>query len=399
MESKINFKKGTFNFHPNPNFNYQLNRTYSWSNGDLEELKAVAKRITNAETWEKEMLQIAEKALQEERIEHAIAYYRMAEFFMYDGHPAKIETYDKAVNLFYNYHADLFKSGIIKRDSVPFESAHLPVLYTVPEKGEVIDTILLHGGYDSYLEEFVPMMLYLRENGFAVYLFEGPGQGGALRKEGLTFIPEWEKPVKAILDYYNLNDVTIIGLSLGGMLAPRAAAFESRIKRVVAWSLMPNLFDLLIYDMPKNFQNVIRLLMTTGDENLLNLLMENLMKKDPLIEWAINHGMHNMGVHTPYEYLRKINRFQYLDIGTKITQDFLLLGAEKDHFIPVEFYRPIIDCLHNVKSLTYRLFTEKESAENHCNAGNAKLVLDTIIAWVTVIKSSSAPLYLQSVKG
>ncbi|CQR74942.1 2,6-dihydropseudooxynicotine hydrolase [Sporomusa ovata DSM 2662] len=386
MKSKINFKKGTFNFHPNPNFNYQLNRTYAWSNGDLEELKAVAKRITNAETWEKEFLQIAEKALKEKRIEQAIAYFRMAEFFMYDGHPAKFDTYDKAVNLFYNYHADLFKSGIIKKDSVPFGTAHLPVLYTEPEMKKYIDTILLHGGYDSYMEEFVPMMLYLRENGFAVYLFEGPGQGGALRKEGLTFIPEWEKPVREILDYYNLNDVTIIGLSLGGMLAPRAAAFENRIKRVVAWSLLPNLFDLLIYDMPKKFQDVIRLLMTTGDENLLNLLIKSLMEKEPLIEWAINHGMHNMGVHTPYEYLRKINQFQYLDIGMKITQDFLLLGAEKDHFIPVEFYKPIIDCLHNVKSLTYRLFTEKESAENHCNAGNAKLVLDTIITWIKVIK-------------
>jgi pimeloyl-ACP methyl ester carboxylesterase len=125
-------------------------------------------------------------------------------------------------------------------------AAHLPVLYTIPEDGKFIDTILLHGGYDSYMEEFVPMMLYLRANGFAVYLFEGPGQGGALRKEGLTFIPEWEKPVKSILDFYNLNDVTIIGLSLGAMLAPRAAAFEGRIKRVVAWSLLPNLFDLLI---------------------------------------------------------------------------------------------------------------------------------------------------------
>ena len=81
MKSKINFKKGTFKLHPNPNFNYQLNRTYAWSNGDLEELKAAAARITNAETWEKELLQIAEKALQENRVEHAIAYYRMAEFF------------------------------------------------------------------------------------------------------------------------------------------------------------------------------------------------------------------------------------------------------------------------------------------------------------------------------
>ncbi|MGN6714158.1 hypothetical protein [Anaerocolumna jejuensis] len=73
----------------------------------------------------------------------------------------------------------------------------------------------------------------------------------------------------------------------------------------------------------------------------------------------------------------------------KITQDFLLLGAEKDHFIPVEFYKPIIDSLPNVKSLTYRLFTEKESAENHCNAGNTKLALDTIINWIKVIKLSS----------
>lgn len=32
--------------------------------------------------------------------------------------------------------------------------------------------------------------------------------------------------------------------------------------------------------------------------------------------------------------------------------------------------------LTNVKSLTYRLFAVKEKAENHCNAGNTKLVLD-----------------------
>jgi len=386
MKNIVNFKKGTFNFHPNPNFNYQLNRTYAWSNGDFEELKAVAKKITNAETWEKEFLEIADNALSKKRIEAAIAYYRMAEFFMYDGHPAKITTYDKAVNLFYDYYADLFKSGIIKKASVPYEKAHLPVLYTEPETESPIDTILLHGGYDSYMEEFLPMMLYLRENGFAVYLFEGPGQGGALRKEGLPFIPEWEKPVTKLLDHFALSDVTIIGLSLGGMLAPRAAAFENRIKRVVAWSLLPNLFDLLIYDMPENFQEVVRLLMKLEDANTLNFIMKNLMEKNPLLDWAIKHGIHNMGVTSPYEFLKKIKKFQYLDVGSKISQDFLLLGATKDHFIPTEFSTPIIACLTNTKSLTYRLFTEKESAENHCNAGNTKLALDTIIDWIKLIK-------------
>lgn len=101
-------------------------------------------------------------------------------------------------------------------------------------KGEKKDTILLHGGNDSYFEEFFFPMLYLSENGFDVYLFEGPGQGGVLRNQGKHFTYQWEKPVKTILDMLNIDDVTIIGASLGGMLAPRAAAFEKRIRRVIA---------------------------------------------------------------------------------------------------------------------------------------------------------------------
>jgi hypothetical protein len=71
-----------------------------------------------------------------------------------------------------------------------------------------------------------------------------------------------------------------------------------------------------------------------------------------------------------------------VDIGERITQDFLLLGSTKDHFIPRGFYKQVIDSLSNVKSLTFRLFTEKEEAENHCNAGNTKLALDTITEWI-----------------
>ena len=50
----------------------------------------------------------------------------------------------------------------------------------------------------------------------------------------------WEEPVSAVLDYFHLDDVTLIGLSLGGYLALRTAAIENRISRVVA-------FDVFIY--------------------------------------------------------------------------------------------------------------------------------------------------------
>jgi len=64
--------------------------------------------------------------------------------------------------------------------------------------------------------------------------FEGPGQGAALEDHGLPMIPEWERPVAAVLDHYRLDDVTIVGESLGGGLVIRAAAFEPRISRVVS---------------------------------------------------------------------------------------------------------------------------------------------------------------------
>ena len=70
-------------------------------------------------------------------------------------------------------------------------------------------------------------------------MFEGPGQGGVMRLQGMHFTHEWEKPVKAVLDTFDLNNVTIIGISLGGYLAPRAAAFDKRITKVVAWSVLP----------------------------------------------------------------------------------------------------------------------------------------------------------------
>jgi alpha-beta hydrolase superfamily lysophospholipase len=87
-------------------------------------------------------------------------------------------------------------------------------------KGERKGALLLHGGNDSYYEELFFPMLYLAENGFDVYLYEGPGQGGVLRLQEMKFTHKWEKPTKAVLNYFKLNGVTIVGASLGGYLAP-----------------------------------------------------------------------------------------------------------------------------------------------------------------------------------
>lgn len=75
------------------------------------------------------------------------------------------------------------------------------------------------------------------------------------KDEGLNFqlnrFFQWEKCTSAVLDYYNLNDVTLIGISLGGYLATRAAAYEKRITRLVMYDLIYDFYGSLTARMGK----------------------------------------------------------------------------------------------------------------------------------------------------
>lgn len=81
---------------------------------------------------------------------------------------------------------------------------------------------------------------------------------------------------------------------------------------------------------------------------------------------------------------------EYEPVADKITQDMLIIGASQDHFIDYRLIGREINMLTNVRSLTFRLFTDKEEAQNHCNVGNGKIVLDTICAWITQIDEENA---------
>ena len=226
---QIQFKRGSYQLNDDPNFNFQLNRVIQWDGGRLEDIEPIAQRIRICADWKRELIALGDRAAAEDRIENAIGYYRMSEFFMFDGDPDKQRFYRKATDMFYEWTKPYFETGAVRRFEAPYEDVKLPVLYAA-SAGVPKGVILLHGGNDSYLEEFFFPMLYFAQNGYSVYLFEGPGQGGVVRIQGKKFTHKWEQPVKAVLDTIGERDVTIIGASLGGMLAPRAAAFDHRIR-------------------------------------------------------------------------------------------------------------------------------------------------------------------------
>ncbi|MDE6602304.1 MAG: alpha/beta hydrolase [Lachnospiraceae bacterium] len=386
---EFHFKKGVYKLNKQSNFDFQLNRVVMWDGGDLEEIKAVGPKIKTSEDWKRELIALGDKAVSEGRTESAIAYYRMSEFFMYDGDPDKKAYYVRATEMFYAYYKPVFDSGEVVRSEVPYEGVKLPVMIA-KAKGEEKDIILLHGGNDSYFEEFFLPMQYLAENGFTTYLFEGPGQGGVMRVQGKHFTHEWERPVKAVLDYFQLDDVTIIGASLGGMLAPRAAAFEERIKRVIAWSIFPNFRDVILSASGPADAGRMKLAKWLLDHNckgIINAVFGRLAERNEMIRWGLEHGKYAYEADSAFDYAKKMERYQMMDIADRITQDILIAGANRDHFIPYTMIGEEINALKNVRSLTFRLFTDKEDACNHCNCGNVKLTFDTFMDWIMQMKA------------
>lgn len=383
MNQNIQFKRGTYQINSDPNFNFQLNRVIQWDGGRLEDVQPVAERIHTSADWKRKLIALGDTALHENRIENAIAYYRMSEFFMYDGDPDKIAYYQKATALFYDFYRGYFSDhgGPVEKSEVPYEDVKLPILH-IKAEGERRDVLLIHGGNDSYLEEFFFPMLYLAQHGVEVYLFEGPGQGGVVRVQGKKFTHEWERPVRAVLDAIGETDVTIMGASLGGMLAPRAAAFDVRIKRVVGWSIFPNFLYVGLNAVPKSLWGPVRFMLAHNLRAPLNAVLRKKMAAAPIMDWAIRHGMYAYDAPDPFGYVKKLNDYKMTDIGPKLTQDMLIFGASRDHFIPASLYRMELDALPNVKSLTYRLMTEAEDGAAHCNVGNPKLVLDTVLCWL-----------------
>jgi dienelactone hydrolase len=108
--------------------------------------------------------------------------------------------------------------------------------------------VLLIPGLDSTKEAFFNFERVFLERGLATLSLDGPGQGEAGFE--LPIRPDYEVAVSAILDALtgrgdlDLARVGAAGVSLGGYYAPRAAAFEPRLRAVAGVSGPRNLGEL-----------------------------------------------------------------------------------------------------------------------------------------------------------
>lgn len=380
------FPVGIYNLHSDKSVNFQMNRFFNWSNDIqmMEEMKLAGVSIHSYDDFIKSFVELGKKSLKKDEKLRAALYFRGAEFFIPENNPHKQALRNQFVSLNNGYY------GVTKEQHhlIPYGNGFLSAYRFTPKAPK--GTIVFLNGFDGYIEEATRMLLVFKDAGYDTIAFDGPGQGAVLEEYHMSMTNEWEKPVKELLDYFNLNDVTVIGLSLGGNLALRAAAYETRIKQVICYDILPDLFAVVMRQIPDNFRDKFKqLILHKEGQKEINSAVYQMMQKNLMLEWALTQGMHVMGSNSPYEFFQKAVLYNTANFSQLIEQDVLLLAGQEDHYVPIEQLPKQIETLTNVHSLTARMFTAKEFASNHCQLGNIGLAISVMLNWIEQISLSS----------
>jgi alpha-beta hydrolase superfamily lysophospholipase len=371
---------GTYDVVPDRSLNFQINRWVSHGGEPLlREIQAMAPRLVSLDAWRNEFLAAAERAMAAGRTHDAAILLRSAEFFMISTDPRKRPSRERFLTLMRQAY------GVGQPERVPFAGGYLPFYRFVPRSPRA--TVIVFGGFDSYIEEFFPILMAMRDRGFDVVAFEGPGQGGALEDRGIPMTPDWHRPVGAILDRLSLSGVTLVGISLGGCLAIRAAAYEPRVTRVVAFDALTDLLECILGQLPPASQRLVRALLAVRADRLIDALQAR-AAREPIREWGIAQGMHVFGVHSPSAVLRAAAAYRTQEASPLIPQDVLLLAGSEDHYVPTHQIYDQAAWLSKARSVTTRMFSRAEHAQSHCQVGNLPLAIRTIAAWMDQVSGT-----------
>lgn len=371
---------GFHRFTSDISIDFQCNRWLQWIGpSGLDDIADLARRVGATggyEAWVKGFLALADQAADAGRDLAAAYFARGAEFFMASDDsrkPATRRRFVLAVQQAYD----------VRPERVRFESGALPAYDLAPAHARGVPLVVF-GGFDSYIEEFFPLFAAFVAQGRRVIAFEGPGQGGALEEHGLTLTPEWEHPVSAVLDHFGIDRAVGVGISLGGALVIRAAAFEPRIIGAVAFDVCDSEFVAATRTVGPAAP-VLRALMTLHARPLVNTLAALARRRRPLVAWALPQGMHITGAETAYEFLRTTARISTASCSPRVTGDVLLLAGADDHYIPPAMLARQATTLTTARSVTTRVFTRTDQASNHCQIGNIGLAGRVIDDWVTQV--------------
>jgi len=338
---------------------------------DVNELfRAVAKvRAGNDEDWHDAFLDLAERI---ERIAEeatgsghditagqaylrAFTYYRSAERVLSGRDPRKLPLYHRTIACWEQGFSRLPVD--YQRVTVPFDGHELDGIFLparTSARGTPPPCIIFPTGADALPEE--QMFRGAQEmtaRGASVMLINGPGQGGTIRVKNIPTIPDYERVFTAIVDYLLTRDdidperIGLIGGSMAGYYAPRAVAFEHRIKACVVWGA---LYDVL------------------GD------LYDPYPPLHGQLQWI-------GGCASDEEARAHFARFTLKGILGNVRCPMLVTHGARDHMVPASSAQRLFDEL-TVADKELRLYDDETGGSGHCSVDNWTQVVAYQIDWI-----------------
>jgi 2,6-dihydroxypseudooxynicotine hydrolase len=210
-----------------------------------------------------------------------------------------------------------------ERIEAPLDGASVVGNLRRPEGDGRHPLVVLIPGLDSTKEEFLVWEDVFLARGMATLSMDGPGQGES--GFALDIRPDYEVAVAALLDALadrpdlDHERIGAAGVSMGGYYAPRAAAFEPRIKAVAGISGP--------FDMSANW------------DNLPSLTRETLQ--------------HHTGASSPQEARGRAAELNLAGVAERITQPALIVTGKRDRLIPWEDTKRIADAIPDAEWVLY----------------------------------------------
>lgn len=299
----------------------------------------------------------------------ASVYHQWAEGFLEPDDPRAEAAYGKHLSCFASFAQH--RSPAIERVDIAFEASVIPA-YFVPSAvpGARGPVALLCDGLDANKEEMFYVALNLARRGIATLAFDGPGQGAALRLHGLTARHDFEKPVSACVDWLlqrpdvDPQRIGMVAASWGGYYAPRAVAFEKRIRACAVMGA--------VFDTHACMARRVGYVPGQGATQLGN--------NAPLGTTG-RQILRILGVSDWESAFRKLEDFRLEGVAHRIDCDlFIVHGANDRHAPPSEAQRLLEAVGSAHKQL--RVFTEAEGGAAHVNLDRPEPALSLVCDWM-----------------
>lgn len=314
----------------------------------------------------------------------AATYFRSAEFFTRDRQPDPRGrgTYEASVSCFRDAVA-LFSPPVTPVE-IPFEGTTLNGYFYLPAGHGPHPLLIIHNGFDGAAEELHHGgAAAAQERGYAVLIFDGPGQPGPRYRDGLVFRPDWEMVVGPVIDWATARPevdtarIALMGNSMGGELAPRAAAYEPRIAALIC---IDGVYDFGAVSARLQLGNDTERRLRADSDPEVDEMLTRMMKESTQMRWALRQGMWSFGTGTPRAFMAAALDYQLRDgIAELISCPVFVGRAESDEFFTGQ---PEQLVEHLRAPATLASFTDAEGAGAHCQAGAQRTLCARMLDWL-----------------